>query len=701
MTSSQKPTIWILDDQWRSALTKISWFFSFTEAAFPAPNSPEALKALDASVEAAGWRLARLAPGDLDDTRLHNGIALIDINWSAAPSSEPGLVGLSPSEKEHYGITLAEEILARRKPYDNLELILFSHTKGSRLTAYYVDLMKRGVERVHPVVILDESSDGPLIRTYGWEACRRVTGQLLQQIPGTTRKTIADNIEAKLEEADFVQPEDFTAGIAKLEADGIAIRDLAVPFYQRSEAEEARAAPEEASQAGLQPLRDWNALVQSQRIAFDLPEDLANQPTALIRALLRYRKIDHLDGFLFLMDIASSRYADPIGKLTKTIRDSKGSLKTSTLYDGFKRIVSVALGTPIRKLADGMPFDALKSSPFQNLPRLFHDRSLFDVEGGTHTPEAKLSIFDSGETGYRIKVDPSIIWENPLILAGEGLETFRASAPASPEPLFELLEQDPGNLQIVLECARRKDALLAAVPQEDPRWELVRAAAQEQVSILKRASKALESYAEFVAEQVDRFDSSEQKAFAKDLRDSNPRCRLWDSWRDEIETLLDGLDASETLGSRLASILEITDTPEGEAALESLLSTHFPRARAYARETVKNRLIRSGLFTPERLKSVDAGFAKLFPSGNPEASRRTWIATAIAALGPCKDDLCALADQRLEKKLAPLLGTELVQKVAGLEGYDFLERSDGLTDENLMVEGSNGLYTMRAEKDDS
>ncbi len=681
-TEPSKPTIWILDDQWRSALTKISWFFSFTEAAFPAPKKPDALTALDASAAATGWRLERLQPSDLAGRKLKNGIVLIDVNWSAAPASETGLAGLSPSEKENYGITLAEEILARRKPHDNLEIILFSHTRGNRLTAYFFDLTKRQVERVHPVVILDDSEDGPLIRTYGWDACRRVTGQLLQQIPGTNRKVIADRIERRLEEADLVQPEDFTAGIDELEVDGIRVRDLAVPFYQRSEAQEARAEEADVSRAGLEPLRDWNALVQSRRIAFEIGEELSNQPSALIRALLRYGKVDHLDGFLFLPDSRGSRYGDPASSLKKTISQTNLDPDKAALFNAFKRIVSVGLGTPIRKLANGEALEDIESSAFKNLPCVFHDRSVFDVEGGSHTPEAKLSIFGSGETGFRIKVAADVIWDNRLIHAAGRLDTFRRGEAAEPATLFEILQTDPGNFQTVLEIARRQDALLAKHPKTDPIWTLVRDAARDHCFLLKRASNQLEAYSEFVQGQIAEFSGSAEKAFARELKGSNPRMRLWDEWRESLEALLREFEAEESFGSRLAHILETTDTAEGEDALEEALSPYYARARGYANKALEQTLKRRGIYDSAHLKMIETGFAKLFPGSTPAAQRNTWTAIGITALDTLRDQLTTITDRRLETRLVPAMGKELVQRITGLEGYETLEQLDVLPEDD-------------------
>lgn len=670
---TSKPTIWILDDQWRSALTKISWFFNYTEAAFSALNSPEALKALEQTDASQGWRLKRLQPSDIRKEKLRNGIALIDVNWSAAPSSETCLSGLSATEREHYGITLAEELLTQRQPDDNLELILFSHTKGSRLTAFYVDLMKRGVERVHPVVILDETSDGPLIRSYGWDACCRVTGQLLQQIPGTSRKAIADRIEATLQEADYVQTDDFTAGLNDLMIKDVKVCDLAVPFYQRSEAEEARASTENASLAGLQPLRDWNALIQSDRVTFELPDELANQPTALIRALLRYGKVDHLDGFLFLRESRNSRYADPVALLKKAIHESKRDASGAVLYESFTRIVSVGLGTPIRKLADGVPFADLKSTPFQNLPAVFHDRSIFDVAGSTHTPEAKISIFDSGETGFRIKVSQGVIWENRIIHATGLFKTFLAGDQNHPEQLLKILEWDPGNIHVLLKIAQRKEALLQKLPKSDVQWKLVREATVEQTSLLRQASESLEYYADQVASHADYFSLVDEKAFTKDVRGSNARCQIWDAWHHELNALLNCFDLTETAASKLLDAMQRTHTSNGSQEFENLLGAYLPRVRGYANKTLEKELKRKGLYNSLRLKQLDRAFGQLFPKDSPHTTSRNWVSVGLAALGTHQQGLSTMSPRRFESKLIQLMGKELVQKITALTGYEILE----------------------------
>ncbi|MGJ3242193.1 MAG: hypothetical protein ACFE0O_04440 [Opitutales bacterium] len=362
--------------------------------------------------------------------------------------------------------------------------------------------------------------------------------------------------------------------------------------------------------------------------------------------------------------------------------------------------MSVGFGTPIRKLADGVPFEDLRSSPFESLPRIFHDRTVFDVEGGTHTPEAKLSVFGKGETRFRIKIADDVIWDNRLIHAAAELKTFLASDALGPERLFDILEIDPGNRLTLLEIARHSESLLARYPKTEARWELVRQTAQEQLSRLRRASRRLEDYAEAVAEAASAFEPADEKAFQKDLSGSNARCRLWDEWSNALQTLLDRLDAPETLGSRLATILERTDTPEGREELETLLSPYLPRVRGYANKAIERTLKRKGLYDSAHLKMAETGFAKLFPGSAPEKTHDNWTAIAITALGLLQKDLPTLSDRALEKKLVPAMSAELINHLAALEGYELAERSEAMPEEERLIAGSAGLYAIRPEKDD-
>ncbi len=678
-TTPRKPTIWILDDSWQSALAKISYFYSFTSANLPGAARPKSLEALDRTNFSPGFRLACPDPDSIWDEDLRDGILLIDVNWSLGGGSER-VGGLTLAEREHFGITLANEVLARRKPLDNLEVIVFSHTRAAETNSFINDLHYRGIDRVQSAVILDENRDGKVIHTLGRRAYIRLVSNLSHGFPEGTAQLLASVRNDFEKNPSSIRP-DLSPLKDSLSDRGIALGDLLVPEQDHWETLSAECESRDLARERI--LLSIDALLKLfglEEIAFELPGETGPLGVEYIRALLRYGTIRPLDGLLHLAEVPNSRFADPAKQLSASLENAARDPSEIALRATAGRIPSVLLGAKLAQIRKGK--DAEKTS-LKTLPRILLNEGSLEVLRSKDPRRGKLTIVPESADECHLEVDPNCIVSNSLLEARTLLEKSRqTTGKARGEYLFRAFEADPGNLELITEIAREAESMAEDQAYEDPAWEPILRAAKEAFSRLEYARDSLESYEEQVRRTAEEKGDKWTTPLLRDLSDASRARRDWEEACEDLDSLIDLLSqhrTSETdLRSRLRLLISSDHPSERVALCESTLGHLYPRMRGYARSILNEKVKATELLARP--------FATLFPASDPETTSRNWLKLVFSVIEDTAT-LSAPSEGALETKLVQRVGGEMVRRI--LEGLppDALFESE---EEDVEIETISG-----------